>query len=80
MLSQATLQLTQADWLPAAQPLWDSSYWVSENSITGHVLYSLIGYEATPSGLQVTAYVSGMISVLFIIVVAKLRARVKVSL
>ncbi|WP_019528179.1 FTR1 family protein [Dasania marina] len=80
MLSQATLQLTQADWLPAAHPMWDSSYWVAEHSITGHILYSLIGYEATPSGLQIVAYASGMLSVFLITMLARRRAQGMVCL
>jgi len=64
MLSQATLQLTQADWIPAAQAVWDSSQWLSESSVTGRLLYALIGYEATPSMAQVVSYLLGASCVL----------------
>ena len=60
MLSQAALQLTQADWISSAQALWDSSGWLPENSVVGQLLYALVGYEATPSGIQVIAYVIGV--------------------
>ena len=57
MVSQAVQLLTQADWLPAQYPLWDSSWLVSEQSVTGQLLYALVGYEATPTAAQLAAYV-----------------------
>lgn len=60
MCSQAAMLLIQADWLPAQQALWDSSGWLSESSVMGQLLYALIGYEATPSALQVALYLSSM--------------------
>ena len=56
MASQATLELSQADWLPYTAMLWDSSSLISESSIMGQLLYALFGYEATPSAAQVAAY------------------------
>ena len=49
MVSQSVQLLTQADWLPSQYPLWDSSWLVSEQSVTGQLLYALVGYEATPT-------------------------------
>lgn len=60
MLSQAVLQLTQADWISSARALWDSSGWLPENSIAGQLLYALVGYEATPSSFQIIAYAIGV--------------------
>ena len=65
MISQTIQQLTQADWVVSQYPIWDSSTWISEHSITGQLLYALIGYEATPTAIQITAYLSA----LFIIIV-----------
>ena len=64
MLSQAVLQLTQADWIHSTRAIWDTSDWLPENSIPGQSLYALIGYEATPSAAQVIAYIGGMVLVL----------------
>lgn len=64
MASQATLLLTQADWLPYSRILWDSSELLPENSVLGHLLYALIGYEATPSLYQGLSYVIGMLLIL----------------
>lgn len=72
MLSQAVLLLIQADWLPSHLPLWDTSDWLSENSVTGQQLYALIGYEATPMALQASFYFGGL---LLFLVVAVFSAR-----
>jgi high-affinity iron transporter len=66
MLSQAVLLLIQADWLPSQLPLWDTSDWLSEYSVTGQLLYALIGYEATPTALQASFYFGGLF--LFLVV------------
>lgn len=76
MLAQAALQLIQADWISSASPLWDTSGWVQEQSITGQLLYALIGYEATPSAAQVASYLAGAALVLAAFAASsKIRAR-----
>lgn len=64
MLSDAVTMLTQADWLPAQHYLWDSSSWLAEDSLMGQLLYALLGYEATPTALQLAAYICGLLLVL----------------
>jgi len=61
MAGQASLLLIQADWLPSQAPLWNSSSLVAEDSITGQLLYALIGYEATPTPIQAAAYFGGLL-------------------
>lgn len=56
MASQATRLLIQADWISASGPVWDTSHILSEQSITGQLLYALLGYEASPSGVEIFAY------------------------
>lgn len=73
MVSQASLSLIQADWLPSQLPVWDTSDWLSESSALGQLLYALIGYEATPTALQMILYVSGL--VLPVIIILVLRAK-----
>jgi len=49
--------LTQADVLPAlVDPLWDSSWLLSDDSWLGRSLHALVGYSAQPSGMQVLFY------------------------
>ena len=59
MLSQATLMIIQADWLPAYQPVWNTSAFLPENALTAQLLYAVAGYEATPAPLQLFAYLGG---------------------
>jgi len=72
MASQAVLLLTQADWLPYSQILWDSSAQIPENSVIGHLLYALIGYEATPSLFQFSGYLCGISLILLFWLLGKL--------
>ncbi len=60
MISQTIQQLTQADVIISQYPLWDTSSWISEHSVTGQLLYAIIGYEATPTAIQVMAYLSAL--------------------
>jgi len=60
MCIQAAKMLIQADWLSAAAPIWDTSWLIGEDSVFGHLLYALIGYEATPSLIEVAAYVGSL--------------------
>jgi high-affinity iron transporter len=65
MASQIVMLLSQADWLPYTAEAWNSSGLVPEASLPGRLLYALIGYEATPSILQVVCYGLAVLSILF---------------
>ena len=56
MSAQATGLLIQADWISVAGPIWDSSALIAEDSLTGQLLYALIGYEASPSATEAVIY------------------------
>jgi high-affinity iron transporter len=57
MASQAAALLMQADLLPSfGDNLWDTSFVLSEQSLLGRVLHTLIGYSAQPAGVQVMFY------------------------
>jgi high-affinity iron transporter len=56
MSAQATGLLIQADWISVAGPIWDSSAFIAEDSLTGQLLYALIGYEASPSATEAVIY------------------------
>lgn len=60
MLSQSARLLTQADLLPAGPMVWNSSAWLSEDSIPGQLLYALAGYESTPFAAEAWAYLFGV--------------------
>jgi high-affinity iron transporter len=53
-------------------PVWDSSGWISETSVTGQLLYALLGYEATPSLKQLVFYGATLVAFLLVIVIPRL--------
>ncbi|HLQ27395.1 MAG TPA: FTR1 family protein [Acidiferrobacterales bacterium] len=58
MAAQGAGFLVQADLLPSlVQPLWDTSALLSQHSIPGRILQTLIGYADRPAGMQVVFYV-----------------------
>jgi high-affinity iron transporter len=64
MASQAARYLIQADLLPSlAAPLWDTSAWLSENSIAGNILHGLAGYEPRPAGMQIAFYLLVLVAI-----------------
>ena len=57
LASQMARYLIQADWIPAlATPIWDTSSMLSTSSLAGSILHVLVGYEASPSGMQMLFY------------------------
>lgn len=60
MCAQATQLLIQADVITVSGPLWDTSAFLPEGSLPGQLLYALIGYEATPSAIEVAVYVTSL--------------------
>ena len=57
--------LIQADWLPSlVTPLWDTSSVLSADSFAGRFLHTLIGYEPSPSGMQMLFYVGTLALIL----------------
>jgi high-affinity iron transporter len=77
MASQFASVLIQADLLPSlASPLWDTSWLLSDTSPLGRLLHVLVGYEATPAGMQVLFYASALALIAF----GMRRARPRVAL
>ncbi len=57
LAAQAAGFLVQADILPAwGDGIWDTSAILSEKSIPGKLLHTLIGYVARPAGVQLAVY------------------------
>ncbi|MGE0259968.1 MAG: FTR1 family protein [Alphaproteobacteria bacterium] len=62
MAAQAAAFLVQADLLPQlGSELWDTSFVLTDDSLAGSVLHTLVGYTAQPSGIQVVFYVATLI-------------------
>lgn len=75
MASQVAQLLIQADWLPSRLPLWDSSGWIAETSVTGQLLYALVGYEATPTAIQAGFHFGGLLFLVLVFLVCQWRYR-----
>jgi len=59
MAAQAVLFLAQADILTAlGRTVWDTSWLLSEGSILGKALHTLLGYSDQPTGMQLLVYVA----------------------
>ncbi len=64
LAAQAAGVLVQADLLPSlGGQVWDTSFLLSENSIPGRVLHTLVGYVARPEGVQLLAYVLALLAI-----------------
>jgi high-affinity iron transporter len=62
MASQAAAFLLQADLLPPlGTTLWDTSFLLSDHSLSGRVLHTLIGYTAQPAGIQLVFYLATLL-------------------
>jgi high-affinity iron transporter len=67
LASQGAAFLMQADLLPPlGSNVWDTSFLLSDQSLPGKILHTLIGYTAQPAGIQVVFYLAtlGVIGVL----------------
>ncbi|HCU54160.1 MAG TPA: hypothetical protein DIC36_07775 [Gammaproteobacteria bacterium] len=62
MAAQAAAYLSQAGWLPVLSPmLWDSSAILSQQSLPGEMLHTLVGYVDRPSGIQLVTYLLAVV-------------------
>ena len=75
MSAQAVRLLIQADFLSAAEPLWDTSFIVREQSLPGQLLYALVGYEASPSAIEVAVYAASLATMLALALLARGQGR-----
>ena len=59
MAAQAVAFLQRANWLmPLDTVMWDSGWLLSESSIVGRALHTLVGYTDQPAGMQVVIYLA----------------------
>ncbi|MDQ6989017.1 MAG: FTR1 family protein [Mariprofundaceae bacterium] len=58
MASQAANNLVLVEMLPPIiDTLWDTSAWLSQDSLLGNILHVLVGYDEQPSGMQMMVFV-----------------------
>ena len=64
LAAQAAAFLVQADLLPAlGNQVWDTSAVLSDDSIPGRVLHTLVGYVARPEGIQLVAFAATLLAI-----------------
>src|SRR5579872_4121519 len=62
LASQGAAFLMQADLLPPlGSNLWDTSFLLSDQSLAGRILHTLIGYTAQPAGIQLVFYLATLL-------------------
>jgi high-affinity iron transporter len=65
LASQGAFFLNQADVLPAlGNQIWDTSWLLDEDSVSGRVLHVLIGYVARPEGIQLVFWTATIVILL----------------
>jgi len=65
LAAQCVAFLQQAGIVTAlSDTLWDTSWILSDKSVAGRVLHTLIGYADQPSGMQVVVYVATIVAIL----------------
>lgn len=64
MASHAAHYLIQADLLPPlGSAIWDSSRLLSDRSLLGQAMHTLVGYDARPAGMQIVFYLITAIAI-----------------
>jgi high-affinity iron transporter len=59
MAAQAVAFLERANWLNSLDAVvWDSAWLLSDKSIAGRAMHTLIGYTDQPTEMQLLAYVA----------------------
>ena len=59
MAAQAVIFLQNGGWLEYfTATVWDTSWLIKEDSITGRLLHTLVGYSEAPNGAQLLAYLA----------------------
>jgi high-affinity iron transporter len=62
LASQGAAFLMQADLLPSlGDNLWDTSFLLSDDSLVGRILHTLVGYTAQPAGIQLVFYAATLL-------------------
>lgn len=65
MAAQSVLFLQNGGWLDYfTATVWDTSWLLPEDSITGRLLHTLVGYSQSPTGAQLIAYAGTILVIL----------------
>jgi high-affinity iron transporter len=79
MAAQAVQFLNNAGMVVALdRPLWDTSWLLSEKSIFGRLLHTLIGYIDQPTEMQLLAYIATLFAMFLLMRIARYSPRRRV--
>jgi high-affinity iron transporter len=72
MAAQAVQFLNNAGWMVVLdRAVWDSSWLLSEDSIVGRLMHTLVGYTERPTELQLAVYVATLIAMYLLMRIAR---------
>jgi high-affinity iron transporter len=76
MASQAVQWLQQAGYADTvlADPLWNTSGFLTEDSIVGRLAHTLVGYSSEPDGLQLVVYIATILVITLLARAVRARA------
>jgi high-affinity iron transporter len=67
MAAQAVIFLQNGGWLEFfTGTVWDTSWLIKEDSITGRLLHTLVGYSEAPNGAQLLAYAATIVMIVIL--------------
>lgn len=68
MASQGAGFLLAADLVPAwGDAVWDSSWLLTDSSVVGKMLHTLVGYTARPAGIQIAFYLVTLATIIVLV-------------
>jgi high-affinity iron transporter len=76
LAAQGVNFLQEAGWFDTwSDPLWDTSVVLSQDSVLGRILHTLIGYTDRPDGAQLVAYLGAILAMASLMRAARLSYR-----
>ena len=74
MAAQAVQFLNNAGWVVALdRTIWDTSWVLSEGTIFGRLLHTLIGYTERPTEMQLVVYIGTLFAMFLLMRIARYR-------
>lgn len=72
LAAQSVQFLNNAGWVEVlGRQVWDTSHWLSEDSIGGKMLHTLIGYTDRPTELQIIVYLTTLAAMAILMRIAR---------
>ncbi|MGE5351785.1 MAG: FTR1 family protein [Acidobacteriota bacterium] len=80
MAAQAVQFLNNAGWVVALdRTVWDTSWLLSERSIFGKLLHTLIGYTERPTEMQFVVYIATLFAMYLLMRIARYRPQERMA-